>query len=139
MKEINGENGFLMLFSDSEFKGADIMLEWSRFECNGDIYRLKGLGAVDSFPPMEGWLCPALRKYYKDAPNKLYVQAKGIFDGMAGDVKGLKVLMDRYLQGIDLLDRIDELTKEVTPDQKNGWRPLLLACKDEIQRSKRFP
>ena len=43
--------------------------------------------------------------------------------------------MDRYLQGIDLLDRIDELTKEVTADQKNGWRPLLLACKDEIQRS----
>ena len=43
--------------------------------------------------------------------------------------------MDRDLQGIDLLDRIDELTKEVTPDQRNGWRPLLLACKDEIQRS----
>lgn len=43
--------------------------------------------------------------------------------------------MDRYLQGIELLDRIDELTKDVTPDQKNGWRPLLLACKDEIQRS----
>ena len=43
--------------------------------------------------------------------------------------------MDRYLQGIDLLDRINELTKDITSDQKNGWRPLLLACKDEIQRS----
>ena len=78
-KGINGKNGFLMLFSDAEFKGAEIVVEWLRFECNGDIYQLKGLGAMaDGFPPMEGWLCPALRKYYKDAPDKLYVQAKGI-------------------------------------------------------------
>lgn len=75
----NGENGFLLLFSDSEFKSADIILEWVRFECNGDIYRVaEVIGDEIEVPNMEGWLCPALRKYYKDAPNKLYVQAKGI-------------------------------------------------------------
>ena len=26
-------------------------------------------------PPMEGWLCPALLKYYREAPKELYVKA----------------------------------------------------------------
>ena len=26
-------------------------------------------------PPMEGWLCPALFKYYRSAPKELYVKA----------------------------------------------------------------
>jgi hypothetical protein len=42
---------------------------------------------------------------------------------------------DRDRQGQDLLDRINELTKEVQ-DAKNGWRPLLLACRDEILKLK---
>lgn len=39
---------------------------------------------------------------------------------------------DRDLRGQLLLDRIRELTKEIDASQRNGWRPLLLACKDEI-------
>lgn len=73
----NGENGFLLLFSDSEFKGADIILEWVTFECNGDIYRVAEVTGEIEIPNMEGWLCPALRKYYKDAPKNIYIQVKG--------------------------------------------------------------
>ena len=77
-KKIDGENGFLMLFSDAEFKGADIMVEWTRFEGGGDIYKLTDWEFGKDFPHMEGWLCPALRKYYKDAPKNIYIQVKGI-------------------------------------------------------------
>jgi hypothetical protein len=26
-------------------------------------------------PPMDGWLCPAMFKYFKQAPKNLYVKA----------------------------------------------------------------
>jgi len=29
-------------------------------------------------PPMEGWLCPALFRYFDEAPPELYVKAEPI-------------------------------------------------------------
>ena len=42
-------------------------LSWLREEMGGNVYRWKG---------MEGWLCPALLRYFPQAPEKLYVQVK---------------------------------------------------------------
>jgi hypothetical protein len=29
-------------------------------------------------PPMEGWLCPALFRYFDEAPAELYVKAEAL-------------------------------------------------------------
>jgi hypothetical protein len=61
--------GFLALFSASSFPGAQMVLEWVREEGGGNVYRWPENG-------MEGWLCPALLRYFERAPEKLYVQVK---------------------------------------------------------------
>jgi len=67
----NARDGFRLLFSANEFPGTQKTLTWQRGESGGNYYRL------DS-PDMEGWLCPALFKYYKTAPKQLFVKAEAI-------------------------------------------------------------
>ncbi|WP_413200964.1 DUF6717 family protein [Nostoc piscinale] len=68
----NVDEGFKLLFSASPFPGYQAELTWLREEYNGNWYlwREKGL---------EGWLCPALFKYFKQAPAKIYCQAEGLY------------------------------------------------------------
>jgi hypothetical protein len=66
---VKPEKGFLMLFSGDPFPGADIELEWVREEMGGNIYQWEG---------QEGWLCPALLKYFEQAPKKIYGQIKNL-------------------------------------------------------------
>jgi hypothetical protein len=35
----------------------------------GNFYKMED-------PPMEGWICPAMFRYYKSAPRNLYVKAE---------------------------------------------------------------
>lgn len=63
----NAENGFRAIFSASPFPGADLKLEWRRDESDGNWYY------SDRFK-MEGWLCPALLKYFPTAPSEIYVK-----------------------------------------------------------------
>lgn len=58
-----------MVFSAGYFPDAHIVLEWAREEGGGNVYRWNEQG-------MEGWLCPALFKYFERAPEKLYIQVK---------------------------------------------------------------
>jgi len=65
----NADKGFRMLFSATPFPGHTVKLEWRREEHGGNWY----------FSPkfeMEGWLCPALFKYFDKAPNEIYVKAE---------------------------------------------------------------
>jgi hypothetical protein len=65
----NSEKGFRAIFSASPFPGADLKLEWRREESGGHWYysgRFK----------MEGWLCPALLKYFPTAPREIYVKVE---------------------------------------------------------------
>lgn len=62
-------NGFRMLFSTQAFPGYAAKLTWVRPQGSGNIYRMEA-------PPMEGWLCPALFRYYREAPKELYVKAE---------------------------------------------------------------
>ncbi len=62
-------NGFRMLFSTQPFPGYQKKLSWVRPQGGGNIYRMED-------PPMKGWLCPALFRYYRDAPKELYVKAE---------------------------------------------------------------
>lgn len=65
----NAKNGFIAVFSAGYFPDATIVLEWLREDGGGNTYRWPDKG-------MEGWLCPALFKYFERAPQKLFVQVK---------------------------------------------------------------
>ena len=65
----NAQKGFRLLFSATPFPGYQVKLEWAREEYGGNWY----------FSPdfkMEGWLCPALFKYFEKAPKEIYVKAE---------------------------------------------------------------
>jgi hypothetical protein len=65
----NADKGFRLLFSATPFPGNTLKLEWRREEYGGNWY----------FSPafeMEGWLCPALFKYFDKAPKEIYVKAE---------------------------------------------------------------
>jgi hypothetical protein len=59
---------FSAVFSDREFPGWQIMLERGREDSGGAWYRWNG---------MEGWLCPALLRYFDAAPERIYCQIIG--------------------------------------------------------------
>jgi hypothetical protein len=60
--------GFRLTFSAREFPGYQEKLTWIRGDSVGNWYRLDD-------PPMEGWLCPALLRYYDAPPKEIYVKA----------------------------------------------------------------
>jgi hypothetical protein len=60
--------GFKLVFSPAPFPGYTARFVWNRPEHGGNWY---------SWPErnIEGWLCPALFKYFETAPKEIYVQA----------------------------------------------------------------
>ena len=64
---VDGENGFRLLFSAGEFPGYDLKLAWVREGDGGNWYRSKEF-------EMEGWLCPAMFKYFDTAPKELFAK-----------------------------------------------------------------
>jgi len=67
----NAQNGFRLLFSSTPFPGYQVKLDWVREEYGGNWY----------FSPeykKEGWLCPALFKYFDKAPMEIFAKAEPI-------------------------------------------------------------
>jgi hypothetical protein len=65
----NADKGFRAILSAAQFPGADFKLEWRREESGGNWYY------SDQFK-MEGWLCPALLKYFLSSPPDIYVKVE---------------------------------------------------------------
>ena len=65
----DAEKGFRLTFSAGEFPGRDDRLLWRREQGGGHWYYSEKF-------QVEGWLCPALLKYFKDAPKEIYVKAE---------------------------------------------------------------
>ena len=63
------EGGFNLVFSAIAFPGYDLRLERRRSDAGGYWYYSRELD-------LEGWLCPALFKYFDVAPEILYAQFK---------------------------------------------------------------
>ena len=61
--------GFTLLFSDRAFPGHQAVFERRRAEFEGWWYYSAELDK-------EGWLCPALFKYFEAAPENIYAQFK---------------------------------------------------------------
>jgi len=62
-------NGFRLLFSAQAFPGYQKKLTWLRGDMGGNYYKMEE-------PAMEGWICPAMFRYYQTAPKELYVKAE---------------------------------------------------------------
>jgi hypothetical protein len=67
----DAQRGFRLLFSTTSFPGYQIELTWLRTETVGNWYRCEEYQT-------EGWLCPALGKYFPTPPKKLYAKAEPI-------------------------------------------------------------
>jgi hypothetical protein len=65
----DARKGFRLMFSANPFPGFQKKLDWLRGDSGGNYYKLDD-------PPSEGWICPAMFKYYKTAPKALYVKAE---------------------------------------------------------------
>lgn len=65
----NADNGFRLVFSANAFPDHQQKLEWKREESGGNYY------SIDE-PPMEGWICPAMFKYFAKGPKNLFVKAE---------------------------------------------------------------
>jgi hypothetical protein len=65
----DSKEGFRLLFSANSFPGYQKKLAWLRGDSGGNYYQLDN-------PPMEGWICPAMFRYYKTPPPALYVKAE---------------------------------------------------------------
>ena len=65
----DADKGFRLLFSAQSFPGYTHTLVWQRKGSGGNWYRCPQL-------EMEGWLCPALYKYFRRAPETIYFKAE---------------------------------------------------------------
>ena len=62
------DKGFRLTFSSQQFPTFQKKLTWVRGDAVGNYYKIDD-------PPMEGWICPALFRYYDKPPAELYVRA----------------------------------------------------------------
>lgn len=65
----DAHQGFRLFFSSQPFPGYTHKLVWRRSDGNGNWYYSETL-------QKEGWLCPALFKYFTRPPKELYVKAE---------------------------------------------------------------
>jgi hypothetical protein len=65
----DADKGFTLIFSPQPFPGYKAELEWRREEYGGNWYHCPQF-------QIEGWLCPALFKYFEVAPKKLFAKAE---------------------------------------------------------------
>jgi hypothetical protein len=63
--------GFRLLFSAAPFPGYQLKVRQTTGEMGGTWYECED-------PPMKGWLCPALFRYFDEAPAEIYVKAEAI-------------------------------------------------------------
>ena len=63
------EKGFCLTFGSKPFEGYQYILNWKQEERGGNTYYCPELDA-------EGWLCPALFKYFIKAPKHIYVKVE---------------------------------------------------------------
>ncbi len=67
----NARAGFRLIFSADPFPGFQASFDRVRGDVGGTWYRCED-------PAMEGWLCPALFKYFPEAPARIHARAEPI-------------------------------------------------------------
>ena len=68
--EIPGcDEKFTLYFSDLPFPGWQTCARWLHAEGDGNWYEFTSSG-------VKGWLCPALLKYFDEAPRNIYIEIR---------------------------------------------------------------
>lgn len=67
----NADKGVRLIFGATPFPGYQHKFTWVRAEMNGNVYYSEALN-------QEGWLCPALFKYFVKAPMELYGKVEAL-------------------------------------------------------------
>ena len=67
----DAQTGFRLIFSAKPFPGFSHEFVWKREEFDGNWYYSEQLDT-------EGWLCPALFKYFDSAPDKIFVKPEAM-------------------------------------------------------------
>jgi hypothetical protein len=75
--------GFKLTFSDKFFEGCQVVGNWFKTDIDDIGMNITGnwynWNLVDQdIPNINGWLCPALFLYFKEAPNQLFAQVQPI-------------------------------------------------------------
>jgi hypothetical protein len=80
-KGIKGDQGFRLIFSAGEFPGYEVVLNWTREGNGGNWYHSAEL-------QHDGWLCPALLRYFEAAPKRIYARVEAQDEAVASDDSG---------------------------------------------------
>ncbi|MEM1185310.1 MAG: DUF6717 family protein [Planctomycetota bacterium] len=75
------DEGFRLLFSAGEMPDAHLTLDHLRPEIGGHWYRAAAW-------ELEGWLCPAMFKYFDDAPDRITLRVEPLDRTPAPSIKG---------------------------------------------------
>jgi hypothetical protein len=67
----NAEKGFRLLFSAQSFPGHTHKMIWKRKDGSGNWYYSQEFKT-------EGWLCPALLKFFPSPPKEIYIKTESI-------------------------------------------------------------
>lgn len=105
----DARSGFRLLFSSQPFSGYQAELTLVREEFGGHWYKVKDLEA-------EGWLCPALLRYFDTAPQSLHIRAeagRGRYESteveaLKSRVDNLERLVGKLILKYDLLKKGEE-------------------------------
>ena len=102
----NGRAGFVLLFSSQPFAGYQVELTLVREEYGGHWYKPKGYD-------VEGWLCPALFKYFDAPPESLYIKAEpGRGRYVPTEMEALKDRIEKLEQLVGKLTLENEALRE---------------------------
>ncbi|MEL6330896.1 MAG: DUF6717 family protein [Planctomycetota bacterium] len=111
-------SGFRLLFSAQPMPGEQIVIERQREEYGGHWYRVLGTDH-------EGWLCPAMFKYFDDPPRRIHVRAEPSRRGRPA--RSITVTADDLAEFERLLDLGD----------LDGARDLIAAARSQIEPDNR--
>jgi hypothetical protein len=77
------EAGFALSFAAEPFAGHDVVVDWQRPGDHADEENAGNWYAGDVAGAwMEGWLCPALFKYFDEAPQRIFVGCEPLPEGV---------------------------------------------------------
>ena len=69
MSSEEAENGFTVVISSSPFPEHQAVLALEREDMGGNWYK-------EEETEYEGWLCPAMYKFFEEAPERIYIQVQ---------------------------------------------------------------
>ncbi len=96
----NARSGFRLLFSSVPFPSYQVALTRVKEEYGGYWYRVKN-------KPTEGWLCPALFRYFETAPEIIYVKAESSPSKFSNELVEVAALKDR-------IEELEQLVGKLT-------------------------